>query len=131
MSSRASIHTPLPLHILTDSANNQASRFNREPYMATLDDKISELESKLKQAKAKKQQLDARKRSAESKSQRIMDIRKKILVGGAILSNVESGQWPKEKLLTLLDSVLVRPDDRALFDLPIRSLPSTPSSPDH
>lgn len=86
--------------------------------MATIEDKIRDLEEKLKQAKAQKQQLEARKRIAESKAQRTIDTRKKILVGAIVLANVESGKFPKEKLLALLDSVLTRPDDRALFDLP-------------
>lgn len=86
--------------------------------MATIDERIAALEAKLKQAKAKKQRIEARKRAAESRARRAADTRRKILVGAAILAKVESGEWPKEKLLAMLDAVLVRADDRALFGLP-------------
>lgn len=86
--------------------------------MATIENTIASLEAKLKQAKAKKQQIEARKRNLEKKAERAKDTRRKILVGAAILAKVERGEWPKDKLLNLLDVSLSRPDDRALFDLP-------------
>ena len=33
-------------------------------------------------------------------------------------AKVERGDWPKEKLLAMMDATLTRADDRALFDLP-------------
>jgi uncharacterized protein YpiB (UPF0302 family) len=86
--------------------------------MATIENTIANLEAKLKQAKAKKQQIEARKRAIETKEERTKDTRRKILVGAAILAKVERGEWPKDKLLNMLDAALTRPDDRALFDLP-------------
>ena len=86
--------------------------------MATIENTIATLEAKLKQAKAKKQQIEARKRALETKEERAKDTRRKILVGAAILTKVERGEWPKDKLLAMLDSALIRADDRALFDLP-------------
>ena len=86
--------------------------------MATIEDTIATLEAKLKQAKAKKQQIEARKRALETKAERAKDTRRKILVGAAILTKVERGEWPKDKLFAMLDLALNRPDDRALFDLP-------------
>lgn len=86
--------------------------------MATIEKTIASLEAKLKQAKAKKQQIEARKRALETKEERVKDTRRKILVGAAILTKVERGEWPKEKLLNMLDLALTRPDDRALFNLP-------------
>ena len=86
--------------------------------MATIDERIAALEAKLRQEKARKQQIEARKRAAESKLRRSQDTRRKILVGAAILAKVERGEWPREKLLALLDATLTRTDDRALFDLP-------------
>lgn len=86
--------------------------------MAGIEDTIAALEAKLKQAKARKQKLEARKRAAERKVERSQDTRRKILVGAAILGKVEREEWPKEKLLAMLDSTLTRDDDRALFDLP-------------
>lgn len=85
--------------------------------MAAIEDTIASLEAKLKQAKAKKQQIEARKRALETKEERAKDTRRKILVGAAILAKVERGEWPKEKLLSMLDNSLTRPDDRSLFDL--------------
>ena len=86
--------------------------------MATIEERIAALEAKLKQEKAKKQQIEARKRAALTKVSRQQDTRRKILVGAAILAKVERGDWPKEKLLAMMDATLTRADDRALFDLP-------------
>lgn len=86
--------------------------------MAGIEDTIAALETKLKQAKARKQKLEARKRAAERKVERSQDTRRKILVGAAILAKVERGEWPKDKLLAMLDTALTRDDDRALFELP-------------
>lgn len=85
--------------------------------MATIENTIAALEAKLKQAKAKKQQIEARKRALETKEERAKDTRRKILVGAAILAKVERGEWPKDKLMAMLNSALTRLDDRALFDL--------------
>ena len=85
--------------------------------MAAIDDKITKLETQLKQAKAQRQKVEARKRAATSKMTRQQDTRKKILVGAAILAKVERGEWPKDKLLAMLETTLTRADDRALFDL--------------
>ena len=85
--------------------------------MAAIDDKITKLETQLKQAKAQRQKVEARKRAAASKLTRQQDTRRKILVGAAILAKVERGEWPKEKLLAMLETTLTRADDRALFDL--------------
>ena len=87
--------------------------------MANIENTIANLEAKLKQAKAKKQQIEARKRALETKEERAKDTRRKILVGAAILAKVERGEWPKDKLLAMLDSSLTRPDDRLLFGLQI------------
>ena len=89
--------------------------------MSNINDTIKALEEKLKQAKAKRQKQEARKRMAEAKKKRSDDTRRKILVGAAILARVERGEWPKDKLLAMLDNALTRPDERALFDLPAKS----------
>jgi phage shock protein A len=85
--------------------------------MAGIEDTIAALETKLKQAKAKKQQIEARKRTAEAKIQRSLDTRRKILVGAAILGKVEREEWPKEKMMEMLEKTLTRSDDRNLFGL--------------
>ncbi|SCC95956.1 conserved protein of unknown function [Thiomonas sp. X19] len=86
--------------------------------MASIDERIATLETKLKQERAKKQQIEARKRAAESKTKRSQDTRRKILVGAAILAKVERGEWPRDKLLAMMEATLTRDDDRALFGLP-------------
>lgn len=97
--------------------------------MASIEERIEALEKKLKQEKARKAQIEARKRSAAAKIERQNDTRKKILVGAVILAKVERGEWPKEKLLAMLDAALTRSDDRALFELPGQA-PSVPAQPD-
>ena len=86
--------------------------------MARLAERIATREAKLKEAKAKQQQIEARQRAAEAKRTRQQDTRRKVLVGALILSRVERGEWPREKLLAMLDAALTRADDRALFELP-------------
>lgn len=86
--------------------------------MAGIENTIAALETKLKQAKARKQKIEAQKRAAERKVERSQDTRRKILVGAAILAKVDREEWPKDKLLAMLDSTLTRIDDRVLFDLP-------------
>jgi hypothetical protein len=95
--------------------------------MATIEERIAALETKLKQEKAKKQQIEARKRAAESKAKRLVDTRRKIMVGAAILAKVERGEWPQDKLLAMLDASLTRADDRALFDL-LAAQPQQPTA---
>ena len=85
--------------------------------MAGIDDTIATLETKLKQAKARKQQLDARKRTIHSKKNRADDTRRKILVGAAILAKVDRGEWPKARLLDMMNQTLTRPNERKLFGL--------------
>ena len=80
--------------------------------------RVKELEEKLKQAKAIKKKVEARAKEAENKQKRDYDTRRKILVGAAILGKVERGEWPKDKMLEMMNQQLTRADDRLLFDLP-------------
>jgi len=86
--------------------------------MLSIEERIAALQKKLAQEREKKARLLARRKAAEAKKSRATDTRKKILIGAAVLSKVESGAMPRERLLSLLDSALTRPADRALFDLP-------------
>ena len=54
----------------------------------------------------------------ESEKQRKLDTRRKVLVGAAILEEVEAGGFSKEKLLKILDARVTRLGDRQLFELP-------------
>ena len=84
--------------------------------MATIDERIAGLEKKLNEEKEKKN-IYVRKRKAETKKRRADDTRRKILIGAIVLARVESGQWPRDKFNTMLETDLIRDDDRALFDL--------------
>lgn len=87
-------------------------------------DKIATLEAKLKQEKATLAAAAARRRAATAKKTRADDTRRKILVGSILLKRVACGAVPQESLEKLVDTELVRDDDRALFGLPPR--PKTP-----
>lgn len=82
-----------------------------------LEKRIELLEEKLKEAKALKQKQDAQKRALATKQERQNDTRRKILVGAVILAKVERDEWPRDKLLAMLDAALAHKKDRALFDL--------------
>ena len=96
--------------------------------MPSIEDTIAALEAKLKQAKNRKQLIENRKRAIEQKLSRRQDTRRKVLVGAVILARVERGEWPRDKLLALLDSHLTRADDRALFGLSVAA--GQPTAPD-
>ena len=74
---------------------------------------IEALELKLKQAKEKAKKLKAAQAAALAKAERAKDTRRKILAGAVVLAKMDRGQ-----LVQMLDTVLTRTDDRALFDLP-------------
>lgn len=93
--------------------------------MATVDERISALKEKLKKEETKKAQIDARKKAVAAKKARAEDTRKKVLVGAVILACIERGEWPADKLMSVMDKALTRADDRAIFGLP--QITSTPS----
>ncbi|MDO8250265.1 MAG: mobilization protein [Rhodoferax sp.] len=86
--------------------------------MATIEERIAALQAKLKQEKARKAKIEARKKSLESKEQRALDTRKKILVGAFMLDRMARNEETKAKVLGQLDQYLTRADDRELFGLP-------------
>jgi len=85
--------------------------------MPTIEERIAILEEKLKQEKAKKQKIEARKKALISKQNRAMETRKKILVGAAILNQINIGNWNMEELNKIMNSFLKKEEDRKLFDL--------------
>ena len=62
----------------------------------------------------KQQEKDAR----DAEKFRSGDIQRKILVGAAVLKQVEVGGFPKAKFLQFMDGALTRAKHRALFGLP-------------
>jgi len=86
--------------------------------MKGIDKRITELEELIKQAKERKRKIEARQRALASKKKRNEETRRKILVGATILAKVESGEWPQDRFLAMMDAALFRPYDRTLFGLP-------------
>jgi len=86
--------------------------------MPKLDDQISTLQSKLQQLKLRQQRVDARKRSIAELRERKANTRRKILLGGLVLEKMNLGEIDRSLLQGWLNEALVRPADRALFDLP-------------
>ena len=75
--------------------------------------KLDKLLQKEAQLKAQIQQAKAAERTLEKKH----DTRRKILIGAAVMAQVESGRWPQADLLEMMDGFLSRPNERDLFDL--------------
>ena len=86
-----------------------------------LDDRIAGLEDKLRQLKARQARAEARQRALLSRRARKDDTRRKILAGAIVLAKVEAGELESERFRLWLDQALTRADDRALFELPVRS----------
>jgi len=99
--------------------------------MPTLAERIESLQKKLTQEREKKARIEARRKSEESKKARAADTKRKILVGAAVLSKVEAGDWPREKLQALLNTALTRNSERALFDLPPLPAPAPEPAPEN
>jgi hypothetical protein len=85
--------------------------------MTRLTERIATLEEQIQALKMRQRRVDARRRTVDSQRERREDTRRKILVGALVLTQVERGDYPKDKLLKALDQYLTRPDDKALFGL--------------
>ncbi len=85
--------------------------------MSSIDQRIEAIETKIRQLRLQKQQVEARKRAEQSKRQKTEELRRKILIGAAILDKVERGEWTEAKLRELMAQVLVKAEERALFGL--------------
>lgn len=89
--------------------------------MTKIDERIQGLEEKLGQLKARHARAEARKRALLSRRARKDDTRRKILVGAIVLAKVEAGELDAKRFREWLDQALISTDDRALFELPVRS----------
>jgi hypothetical protein len=96
--------------------------------MPKLDDQISTLQEKLQQLKLRQQRIDMRKRAGEALRERKAATRRKILVGGVVLTKVQQGEIDSQQFLSWLNQTLTRADDRALFDLAPLTVESEPST---
>ncbi len=91
--------------------------------MPKLDEQISALQERLSQLKLRQQRADARKRALTAQRERKAETRRSLLVGALVLAKVESGEMDATALRGWLDAALLRPGDRALFNLPPRAGP--------
>jgi hypothetical protein len=85
--------------------------------MPKLDDQITTLQGKLSQLKLRQAHLAERKQAVAAQRERKLELRRKILVGEAVLAKVAQGEIAGEQLRGWLDQALSRPADRALFGL--------------
>lgn len=76
---------------------------------------VAKAQERLKQAKAAQRRYEARQRAALAKHERRLDTRRKVLIGAAVLAQVQRGERPMSELLGLLDKELTRPFDRECF----------------
>ena len=83
---------------------------------------------KLRDQRAKLLEAAKQKRAEERRIERQQNARRRDLLGGMMLELMESGEWPKERILSRLDQYLEREGDRALFDLSPR--PTQGASPE-
>ncbi len=88
--------------------------------MGKINERIAGLEERLRELKAQQQRSSARQRTLTSRRERREDTRRKILLGAWVLSQVDRGAMSRESLWAGLDQFLIRSDDRALFELPLR-----------
>lgn len=80
----------------------------------TKSERLEELQKKEAQIKAQIQAIKAQESSEERKK----DTRRKILIGGVVLSKVKRGEWGNDRLHSLLNNELKADRDRELFGLP-------------
>ncbi|WP_298292939.1 hypothetical protein [Thiomonas sp.] len=70
---------------------------------------------RLAKLRAELRQLEA---AEKRRNARAHETRRRILIGAAIMHKINAGEWPRDKLLAMMDGYLTRDADRALFDLP-------------
>lgn len=80
---------------------------------------------KLRDQRTKLLEAAKQKRAEERRLERQQNARRRDLLGGMALELMESGEWPKDRILSRLDQYLKRENDRALFDFPPRSIQDT------
>jgi hypothetical protein len=83
----------------------------------TIEEQIKKQQVKLAELKARKQAIEARVKASEAKKNRANDTRKKILVGAAVLAQIENNPEGQERTKQMLDKFLTKESDRRLFSL--------------
>lgn len=81
--------------------------------------KIESIEERLKQLRTQERELSNRLKTIDSQKMRKDETRKKIIVGAITLAEMEKDLSLRNIFIEKLHSILVKPSDRALFNLPI------------
>jgi hypothetical protein len=88
--------------------------------MATEQERIEAYRKKIAQLEAKAELKENRQKAEATKGLSAADTRRKILIGALIQEDMGKNPEMKKNVLSKLDAFLVRPNDRALFELPLR-----------
>lgn len=82
-----------------------------------IEEQIKKQQEKLAQLKARKQAIESRLKATESKKNRAEDTRRKVLIGAAVLAQIENNPEAQERTKQMMDKFLTRDNDRKLFGL--------------
>jgi|GEM_PF-3634272 len=84
--------------------------------MALLKDRLAVTDQRLKALKEERK-ASVKARRQQYKQGKADRSRKVMLIGEALLSRVERGEWDETDFRKMMDEALSRPADRLLFDL--------------
>ena len=103
--------------------------------MSKLEERIAATEQRLKALRTRQVRAATKQRARDARQKRQDDLRRKILLGGAVLELVERGEIEKPVLAKWLSTTLARAEDLALFadylgrpGEPVSKVRSTPDS---
>lgn len=94
--------------------------------MAKSTDRLAKLEEQRVRINAEIQRVRQREKQQDRKN----ETKRKVLIGAWVMSRVQSGKWPEQKLIKAMDSYLGRDHDRALFGLQPKQ-PQPHQQPEH
>jgi len=83
--------------------------------MSKLEERVAAAEQRLKALKARQARAATKQRARDARQQRRDDLRRKILVGAAVLEGVERGEIETSLLAKWVKGTLTHDGDRALF----------------
>ena len=82
-----------------------------------IEEQIKKQQEKLNQLKIRKHAIESRLKATESKKNRADDTRRKVLIGAAVLAQIENNPEAQERTKQMMDKFLTRDNDRKLFGL--------------
>lgn len=93
--------------------------------LTKLEATIQAQQTKLAQLKARKQKMEALHKAKATGLERRQDTRRKVLAGAMLLELMGKDAQLQTQMLGKLSTFLVRPEDRALFNMPGGPKPET------